>query len=171
MGASLVHPDKLYFCILGDLATFYDMNVLGNRHIGTNLRIIVSNNGTGYEMHCPGSIGEEFGTDSDRYFAAGGHYGKQSRKLLKNFAENLGFEYISAESKEEYLSHLEHFVSSEKYDRSILFEVFVSEEDDDKAYKLTRGIRRDATSMAKDLAKSVLGEKGIQELKKILKKG
>lgn len=171
VGASLVHPDKLYFCVLGDLATFYDMNVLGNRHIGNNLRIIVSNNGTGYEMHCPGSIGEEFGTDSDRYFAAGGHYGKQSRKLLKNYAENLGFEYISAESKEQYLSHLEYFVSPEKHDRPLLFEVFVSEEDDDKAYKLTRGIRHDATSMAKDLAKSVLGEKGIQGLKKILKKG
>ena len=101
VGASIANPNRLFFCVIGDLATFYDMNVIGNRHIGNNLRIIVSNNGAGYEMHCPGSIGE----NSDLYFAAGGHYGNKSRKLLKNFAENLGFEYISAESKEEYLSH------------------------------------------------------------------
>lgn len=170
VGASLAEKDKLCFCVLGDLAMFYDMNVLGNRHIGNNLRIIVSNNGTGYEMHCPGSIGEEFGEDSDLYFAAGGHYGKQSRKLLKDYAENLGFEYISAESKEEYLSYLDYFVSPKMHDKPILIEVFVREEDDDKAYRLTREIRQDVTSRAKDLAKTVLGEKGFQELKKILKK-
>ena len=69
------------------------------------------------------------------------------------------------------MSHLDYFVSPETHDRPILLEVFVSEEDDDKAYKLTREIRQDATSKAKDLAKSVLGEKGFQGLKKILKKG
>ena len=29
VGASLVHLDKLYFCVAGDLSFFYDMNVLG----------------------------------------------------------------------------------------------------------------------------------------------
>ena len=170
VGAALSKPDKLFFCVLGDLATFYDMNVLGNRHVSNNLRIIVSNNGTGYEMHCPGSIGCEFGTDSDRFFAAGGHFGKQSRSLLKNYAEALGFEYISAECKEEYLSQLEYFVAPIMHDKPTLFEVFIAEEDDDIAYRLTREIRQDATSKAKVLAKSVLGEKGFQELKKKLKK-
>lgn len=170
VGASFAEPNKLFFCVLGDLATFYDMNVLGNRHIGNNLRIIVSNNGTGYEMHCPGSVGEQFGADSDLYFAAGGHYGEQSSKLLKNYAEALGFEYISAKSKEEYLSKLNYFVSPELHDKPILFEVFVTEKDDDKAYRLTRNIRYDATSKVKYLAKSVFGEKGIQGLKKILKR-
>ena len=41
MGASWVHPDKLYFCVAGDLAFFYDMNVLGNRHVGRNVRILL----------------------------------------------------------------------------------------------------------------------------------
>lgn len=170
VGASLANSDKLFFCVLGDLAMFYDMNVLGNRHIKNNLRIIVLNNGTGYEMHCPGSIGAEFGTDTDYYFAAGGHYGNQSRKLLKNYAEDLGFEYISAESQEEYLSHLSHFVSPKKYDKSILFEVFVAEEDDDIAYRMTRKIQQNAESKVKNLAKSVLGENGYQGLKKVLKR-
>ena len=45
VGASLIHLDKLYFCVAGDLAFFYDMNVLGNRHVGRNIRILLVNNG------------------------------------------------------------------------------------------------------------------------------
>lgn len=45
IGASLCHPDKLYFGIIGDLAFFYDMNAIGNRHIGNNVRIMMINNG------------------------------------------------------------------------------------------------------------------------------
>lgn len=36
LGASLAHPKKLYFGVIGDLASFYDMNALGNRHLGSN---------------------------------------------------------------------------------------------------------------------------------------
>ena len=50
IGASLVNPDKLYFGIFGDLAFFYDMNSIGNRHIGSNVRIMVVNNGLGGEF-------------------------------------------------------------------------------------------------------------------------
>lgn len=168
IGASLASPDKLVFCVIGDLATFYDLNVLGNRHVSANIRIIVSNNGTGYEMHCAGSIGQEFGDDADRYFAAGGHFGKQSRKLLKHFAEDLGFEYIKAESKEEYLAHLDHFTTAKKLDKPILFEVFVDEKDDDEAYNLTRYLAGSTTSSMKSIAKNILGEKGYSNLKKAL---
>ena len=92
VGASLVNKQKLYFCVSGDLATFYDLNVLGNRHIGNNFRLLVSNNGTGFEMHCKGSIGSEFDyAEADRFFCAGGHFGSQSRLLLRHFAEDLGF--------------------------------------------------------------------------------
>lgn len=47
IGASLLKKDSLYFGLFGDLAFFYDMNVLGNRHIGNNVRIVVINNGGG----------------------------------------------------------------------------------------------------------------------------
>ncbi len=50
IGASLGNPQKLYLGIFGDLAFFYDMNSLGNRHIGSNLRIMVVNNGLGGEF-------------------------------------------------------------------------------------------------------------------------
>lgn len=170
IGASLSDPDKLFFGVLGDLATFYDVNVLGNRHVGSNVRILVSNNGTGYEMHCAGSIGKIFGDDADRYMAAGGHFGNKSKDLLKHFATDLGFEYLSASTKQEYLAKLNYFVSPKHYHKPILFEVFVDVHDDDIAYTTTRELMGSATGTAKHLAKSVLGEKGYSGLKKFLGK-
>src|SRR5690606_9835867 len=32
LGASLANPDKLYYGVIGDLAFFYDLNAIGNRH-------------------------------------------------------------------------------------------------------------------------------------------
>ena len=172
VGASLNDHEKTYFCVLGDLATFYDINVLGNRHIGNNLRILVSNNGTGYEMHCSGSIGKDFGIEeADRFFAAGGHYGNKSKNLLKNFASDLGFEYLKAESKAEYLKNIEYFVSSEKLEKPIVFEVFVNVEDDDFAYDVTKKTITSTTSAAKNIARNILGEKSYAGLKKIIRKG
>ena len=171
LGASLAYPEKLYFLVLGDLATFYDLNALGNRHIGRNLRIIVSNNGTGYEMHCSGSIGKDFGEAADEFMAAGGHFGNQSRTLLKNYAEDLGFEYLKAETKEDYLKNLDYFLTPHLLDKPILFEVFVTEKDDDIAYDATKNIVTSASGSVKQLAKNVLGEKGYQGLRRILKGG
>ena len=169
IGASLNNKDKLFFCVLGDLATFYDLNSLGNRHIGNNIRIIVSNNGTGFEMHCSGSIGNEFGNDADKYMAAGGHFGNKSKALLKHFAEDLGFEYIKAETKEEYLLNLKHFLTSEKLNKPIVFEVFVNEEDDQISYNFTKNLEMNSVGSIKKIAKNVLGKDNYRKIKKIIK--
>lgn len=169
VGASLANKDKLYFGIFGDLASFYDMNVLGNRHIASNLRLIIVNNGTGYEMHCSGSIGHGFGKETDKYFSAGGHFAQQSRFLMRHYAEDLGFEYMKAECKEEYLEHLDYFVSAEKYEKPIIFEAFINVEDDDIAYNITKNIKINSTDVIKNWAKSALGEKKIHNIKRILK--
>ena len=170
LGASLSDPEKLFFCVIGDLATFYDLNVLGNRHIGANIRILLSNNGTGYEMHCSGSIGSVFGEKADAFMAAGGHFGKQSRDLLSHYATDLGFEYLKAETKEDYLEMVDYFTAPQMYSKPILFEVFVNVEDDDIAYNTTRNLMGNTVGNAKQLAKSVLGEKGYSGLKRILGK-
>lgn len=57
VGASLVNPDRLCYVVVGDLTFFYDLNSLGNHHIGTNLRVMLVNNGRGTEFrlgihHC-----------------------------------------------------------------------------------------------------------------------
>ena len=170
IGASLYDKDRLYFCVLGDLAMFYDINVLGNRNIGNNVRILLSNNGTGYEMHCPNSNGLAFEAgERDLFFCAGGHNGNKSRTVIKNFAESLGFEYIKAESKKEYLENLDLFISPDKSDRPIIFEVFVNMEDDDYAYKATKITITSGEEKAKKVVKSILGEKGVVNIKKIKK--
>lgn len=58
------------------------------------------------------------------YCAAEGHFGAKSTKLIKDFVENLGFEYMSAASKEEYLVKMKHFTDKTANSKSILFEVF-----------------------------------------------
>ena len=44
--------------------------------------------------------------------------------------------------------------------------MFVKEEDDDIAYRLTRAIRHDVSSKAKEFARNVIGEKGVNGIKK-----
>lgn len=167
IGASLCDPQKLYFLVLGDLATFYDLNSLGNRHIENNLRILVINNGTGFEMRHRTNRGDVFKEDADIIFAAGGHFGNKSREILKNYSMNLGFEYFSAESKEEYLKLLPRFTCSKILDKPILFEVFVDINDEYEAFEKTQYIFQDSTSKAKNALRGIIGEKGVQILKSI----
>lgn len=172
VGASLVHPKKLYFGVIGDLAFFYDMNALGNRHVGKNLRIILINNGRGTEFRNYDHPGARFGGAADDYIAAAGHYGNQSRDLVKHYAEDLGFEYLSASNKEEFLSVINAFLSAEIGDKPILFECFTDSQDESNALQAMRSIvnaqdvsaKQDLTVMqkTKKMVASVIGEKGMK---------
>lgn len=174
IGASLHNPDKLYFCVLGDLAFFYDMNSLGNRHIGKNLRILLVNNGKGGEFKLYGNPGALFGEQGDLYIAAAGHYGKQSRSLVKHYAEDLGFHYIAAQNKEEYIIGVEEFLTQENIGKPILFEVFTNTDDESNALKFLSELvvdRKMETKKAiKSSVKSILGENATGVVKKILGK-
>lgn len=170
IGASLVHPDKLYFCVAGDLAFFYDMNVLGNRHVGRNVRILLVNNGKGTEFRNYMHPGAAFGEEADKFIAAGGHYGNKSHQLVRHYAEDLGYEYLSANTKEEYLQNLERFLTPEITNRPMLFEVFTNNEDESEAIRMMNTLNVSASGMAKELTKAVLGEKGKNMVKKMLGK-
>ena len=169
IGASLVHPDKLYFCVAGDLAFFYDMNVVGNRHVGCNIRILLVNNGKGTEFRNYMHPGAAFGEEADRFIAAGGHYGNKSHQLVRHYAEDLGYEYLSANNKEEYLQHLDRFLTTEVTDRPMLFEVFTNNEDESEAIRMVRNLNVTAKGVLKEAVKSVVGEKGKALVKKIIK--
>lgn len=166
IGASLVNQDKLYYGIIGDLAFFYDMNSLGNRHVGNNLRIMLVNNGRGTEFRNYCHPGAMFGDDADAFIAAGGHYGNKSSELVKHYANDLGFEYISALNKEEFNKSCEKFLSKEMSDKPILFEVFTNPEDESDALQIIRTIRKDVS--AKKVVKEILGEKNVSRIKNIL---
>lgn len=169
VGAALAEPEKLCFAVLGDLAFFYDMNVAGNRHVGKNVRILLVNNGKGTEFRNYNHPGAAFGKEADYYIAAGGHYGNKSRSLVKHYAEDLGYEYFSAENKEEYLEHLDRFVSPERTDKPMFFEVFTTSEDESDSLKAIRHSVSNASGQARNIVRDLIGSKGVKLVKKILK--
>lgn len=170
IGASLVNPDRLCFAIIGDLGFFYDMNVLGNRHVGNNIRILLLNNARGTEFTNYNHPGAEFGEDAKAYIAAAGHFGNKSEKLVRHYAEDLGFAYMSAHSKEEYLEHVEDFVSDQSTSQSMIFEVFTNGEDESRAIQIMRSLEVDSKIATKSKIKAAIGKEWVATLKKIIGK-
>lgn len=141
IGASMVNQQSLFYGVFGDLLFFYDMNSLGNRDIKPNLRIIVINNGLGQEfknVSFPGSL--LLGEDIDKFTAAKGHFACQSKTLVKDYAENLGFEYLTASNKEEFVKVYKRFITKEVTERPMLFEIFTNTKDETEAHHLTTSI-------------------------------
>lgn len=172
IGAALTNPDKLFFGICGDLQFFYDMNVLGNRHVGNNVRILLVNNGHGQEFRFYQNPASQFGEDTDKYVAAGGHFGCKSKNLVKHYVDDLGYEYLTADSKESFIKYYKDFFSPTKRQKPIVFEVFTTNDDENNALKITRNILPNKTKGIKDVAKRVIGAKGIKlatGLKSLLK--
>ena len=135
IGASFVRPEKLFIGVFGDLAFFYDMNVVGNRHVGNNVRLLLINNGKGNEFRNYRHPCYFLGEEADRYVAAAGHYGNKSRQLVKNYATDLGYEYLVASNKEEFNSVIDRFLTSEITDKPMLLEVFTETDDESNALK------------------------------------
>lgn len=171
IGASLVNKDKLYFGVFGDLAFFYDLNSIGNRCVGTNLRILLINNGKGVEFKNYNHPAARFGDEANLFMAASGHYGDKSRSLVKNYATDLGFDYFSASSKEEFLNNMESFTSKDMNNsKSIIFEVFTDEENESQALKTMHELDMDSSNQIKNLIKGLVGQKGINLIKSIVSK-
>ena len=136
LGASLANPGRIHFAALGDLAFFYDLNALGNRHVGRNLRILLVNNGKGVEFRNFSHPAHQFGDDADTFIAAGGHYGNKSDRLVRHYAEDLGFEYLTASNKAEFAAAARRFYTPELTDRPMVLELFTTSEDDNRAYQM-----------------------------------
>lgn len=170
VGASLVNPDKLCFAVVGDLAFFYDLNVLGNRHLGSNVRIMLVNNGRGTEFHNFDHPASRFGEDGDPYMAAAGHFGNKSPELVKHYAQDLGFEYMSATNKKEYLAVIDDFFSPQPKDRPVVLEVFTDSDDESEAIRLVRNALMDSTGSMKQMARKVLGEKLTSKIGQIIRR-
>lgn len=172
IGTSLVNKDRLYFGVFGDLATFYDLNVLANRHLGSNLRIMLINNGLGQEFKNYNHPGARFGEQTDDFIAAKGHNGKQSHLLMKHFTEDLGFEYLSANNKEEFLLNYPKFLDSRVGEKPLFFEVFTNSEEENEALYLIKHIEQPTdkekiTNTIKQTLKNTVGDKLINKIKKL----
>lgn len=158
IGASLITPQKIHFGIFGDLAFFYDLNSIGNHHIANNLRILVINNGVGAEFKLYCYPGSKLGEDVNDYIAAKGHYGNKSRKLLKHYSEDLGFNYLSASTKDEFIDAMEIFTKPQIMDKPMLFEVFTTSEDDDTALRLIRNLIKNDKGVFRNFVKQHIND-------------
>lgn len=160
LGQSIA-TSKLCFLIIGDLAFFYDMNSLGNRHIRANVRILLVNNGGGVEF----KLGDDdlmHKVDIDSYIAAFGHF----KSGAKSWSEANGFKYLAATTKEEFIRQKEEFVGHGS--QPIVFEVFTNWQDDAKGLKEMIFSNRKYGAI-KDGIKSIVGKKGVKVLKKVIK--
>lgn len=169
IGAALASTNKTHLAVVGDLAFFYDLNALGNRHVPKNIKIILINNGRGVEFRNYGHPAAEFGDDADPYMAAAGHFGSQSTELVKHYATDLGFSYYSASNKEEYLRVIDSFLDVSTSNPAVL-EVFTKTEDEWNAYRILRNLESSRENSFKQSVKGILGDKGTQTLKKVFGK-
>lgn len=161
LGMSLAKPEKLHFAVMGDLTFFYSFNILGNRHVGNNIRIVLINNRCGYEFNSyPHRAYRIYQGDSEKineFVGAGGHTGAKSKLLVRHFAEDLGMKYLTASTKDEFMALLPEFLDETNKEQSIIFEVFTDLVDENTALQLIRNAKVDASSAIKGKIKNLLG--------------
>ena len=102
--------------------------------------------------------------------AAEGHNGSKSSVLVKNYAQSLGFRYISASSKDELEKALPEFLDEKVGDAPILLEMFTNPEDESDALRILRNLRKSDETLKREKIKSILGEKGTKFVKSVLGK-
>jgi 2-succinyl-5-enolpyruvyl-6-hydroxy-3-cyclohexene-1-carboxylate synthase len=169
VGQSMVNHNKLYFGQVGDLTFFYDMNVLGNRHISNNIRLLLVNNGRGIRFRVTPFL-KPFDHELDDFIAASGHNGS-----AKGWAESMGFEYLTASNKDEFLSQIDDFCSPDikKFDKPVLFEVFTTVKDEQAGWQLMRDANKTEINSlidkAKGIAKQVLPKSAVDAIRKLKK--
>lgn len=172
IGASLANPQKTFIGIFGDLAFFYDMNVIGNRHVGNNVRILLINNGRGNEFRNYNHPCYFLGDEADQFVAGAGHYGNKSPQLIKDYATNLGYEYLTANNKNDFLKHMDYFLSPTEYNKPIIFEVFTEKDDESNALEQMMHIKKQTHTAVKEnikkAVKDTIGEHNIKKIKTII---
>lgn len=159
-----MNSDNLCFIVTGDLAFFYDMNALGIRHIKNNVRILLINNSGGGEFEIMTQSWKEK-VNVGKYISAKGHNGN-----ARGWAENCGFIYLAASSKEEFLNMSREFVSESN--KPIFMEVFTNSSDDLEAINVFLGKNKilNSETKLKSVVSSAIGPKGVEIIKKIIKR-
>ncbi|MDR1500749.1 MAG: 2-succinyl-5-enolpyruvyl-6-hydroxy-3-cyclohexene-1-carboxylic-acid synthase [Tannerellaceae bacterium] len=118
-GQAAVSEGLLTFLLIGDLAFFYDMNILWSGPLNPRLRIMVNNNGGG------GIFETLEGLDAGDLAVSG--VSASHTLEIGDMARSLGMLYLPV-SKGEDLDRLMPVFTSEKGDRPVLMEVFTSKE-------------------------------------------
>ncbi|MBP1615190.1 MAG: thiamine pyrophosphate-binding protein [Bacteroidetes bacterium] len=168
IGSSFIDRNKLYYGVFGDLLFYYDMNSLGNRDIARNVRILIVNNGLGQEFKNYSCFSSMFGEDTDKFIAARGHFGNSTKKIIKDYAEDLGFEYLTASNEEEFNQVYETFINPSITDKPMLFEAFTTTENESEAYKQITTISTRSKLMKR--ADDVISMPQLSAVRNVIKK-
>lgn len=142
--------DKLSFFVTGDLAFFYDMNCLGIRGLGKNIRIILVNNNRGAEF---AMFGNPNNIDLATYISAEGHNGSAEGWCRAN-----NFKYLKASTKEDVIKLSKEFVSD--CNQSIVMEVITTPENETAALNalIAANFRGTNAEARKEKLKNLLGQ-------------
>lgn len=118
---------KLNFVVIGDLSFFYDMNALWNNHFGSNLRILLLNNGGGEIFHT--LPGLDMSGTSHRFVTA------VHKTSAKGWAEERGFLYLKVEDEAQLTEAMVTFTQPELLAQPVLMEVFTNKNKDARILK------------------------------------
>lgn len=162
----------LWFCLklLPHLNRYDVIIAFANPHVGNNVRLLLINNGKGNEFRNYDHPCYFLGEEADRFVAAAGHYGNKSHCLVKDYATDLGYEYLSASNKEEFNAVIDSFLTPKITDKPMLLEVFTETEDESNALEQTLNIITDSKYMmkqkVKQMVKDFIGNENIEVVKK-----
>ncbi|PTO65392.1 thiamine pyrophosphate-binding protein [Vibrio splendidus] len=183
VGASLANKSQLCFSVVGDLAFFYDVNVVANRHLGSNVRILLINNGCGTEFNNSSHLGATFGDESNRFISAGGHFGagengscsvmdsgaRSKKSLAQAWAEQLGIQYLCATSKVTFEEHVCTFIKGDS-EFPILFECFTNSDEESVALDMLNNLNLTKKEKVIKTAKEILPPSVTRITRKIVGK-
>lgn len=174
IGASIANPDRLCVSLVGDLAFFYDMNCLGNRHVGPNVRIVLVNNNRGMTFKHSDHFGSVWADEANKYLAAAGHFLSKGDTLktgvtpAQAWAESLGFTYLRAESNEEFEIGLKQLIDPSAR-KPVLIECLTKEVDERAARDLLFELdtRKTTEGRVKDAARAFLPKGALSVAKRV----
>jgi len=158
--------DRLCFLLIGDLSFFYDMNSLGIRHLGGNIRILMVNNRGGGEFHFS-SGGPKTYPNIDEFISA------RHENSARGWVESLGFDYLTASDKEGFEEALDAF--AQPSDRPIFLEAFTDMAEDGEIVRQFYAAnahgkdRAQMKTVLQSASKKVLGDKVSQKAKNVYK--
>ncbi|MDA8944041.1 thiamine pyrophosphate-binding protein [Porticoccaceae bacterium] len=182
IGGALGDPTNMHLLVIGDLAFFYDMNSLANRHLPPNLRIILINNGCGVEFNNKTHIASKLDFSADELISAGGHFNSSENgssvisppavrlknSIVSSYCKNLGFEYKSALKKNDFLECLEDFLIQS--DRPKLIECFTDVESESNALEYMLNLDRSGKEKIYKTVKDYVPSKLLNKAKKVVKR-
>ncbi len=154
--------DQLAYLVIGDLSFFYDMNAAGLRSIGSNVRVILLNNGGGSEFQF--FMGKKRIPTLDSYICA------EHENVATGWIKSLNYDYYVASNSEEFDNVIEKF--GKPSERPMFLEVLTDmEEDADKTnafYDTYRSTGNAGASGLKNVIKKTLPQSKIAKIKKIM---